>query len=252
MLGTMRRQGKLERAMQRTTHGQRLLIVDGIGSLSPRPRAGEPSPGSRGPAGATVPGSILRVAAGRCERGSTILCERGSTILCERGSTILCERGSTILCERGSTILTSSLAFGSWDQAFAGETVPTAAMLDRMPHTTRPSSPPRARAAASKASATPASCPGPTSARSSPPDEGGRAAGAGHPIPAAPPQMGQAHLAIQTRTGSGFSRRRHLCAAGWEAGFSATGAIRRRVSSRSVSWRIQVSARRAPSSGRWC
>ena len=31
--------------------------------------------------------------------------------------------------ERGSIILTSNLAFGSWDQAFAGDAVLTAAML---------------------------------------------------------------------------------------------------------------------------
>lgn len=36
--------------------------------------------------------------------------------------------------ERGSVILTSNLTFGSWDQAFAGETVLTAAMLDRLLH----------------------------------------------------------------------------------------------------------------------
>jgi len=36
--------------------------------------------------------------------------------------------------ERGSMILTSNLTFGSWDQAFAGETVLTAAMLDRILH----------------------------------------------------------------------------------------------------------------------
>lgn len=36
--------------------------------------------------------------------------------------------------ERGSLILTSNLTFGSWDQAFAGETVLTAAMLDRLLH----------------------------------------------------------------------------------------------------------------------
>ncbi len=36
--------------------------------------------------------------------------------------------------ERGSMILTSNPTFGSWDQAFAGETVLTAAMLDRILH----------------------------------------------------------------------------------------------------------------------
>ena len=36
--------------------------------------------------------------------------------------------------ERGSMILTSNLTFGSWDQAFAGESVLTAAMLDRILH----------------------------------------------------------------------------------------------------------------------
>ena len=36
--------------------------------------------------------------------------------------------------ERGSMVLTSNLTFGSWDQAFAGETVLTAAMLDRLLH----------------------------------------------------------------------------------------------------------------------
>ena len=36
--------------------------------------------------------------------------------------------------ERGSLILTSNLAFGSWDEAFAGVAVLTAAMLDRILH----------------------------------------------------------------------------------------------------------------------
>lgn len=36
--------------------------------------------------------------------------------------------------ERGSVILTSNLTFGSWDQAFAGDAVLTAAMLDRLLH----------------------------------------------------------------------------------------------------------------------
>ena len=36
--------------------------------------------------------------------------------------------------ERGSLILTSNLAFGSWDQAFADDAVLTAAMLDRILH----------------------------------------------------------------------------------------------------------------------
>jgi DNA replication protein DnaC len=36
--------------------------------------------------------------------------------------------------ERGSLILTFNLAFGSWDQAFAGDAVLTAAMLDRILH----------------------------------------------------------------------------------------------------------------------
>ena len=36
--------------------------------------------------------------------------------------------------EKGSMILTSNLTFGSWDQAFAGEAVLTAAMLDRLLH----------------------------------------------------------------------------------------------------------------------
>ena len=36
--------------------------------------------------------------------------------------------------ERGSMVLTSNLTFGCWDQAFAGETVLTAAMLDRVLH----------------------------------------------------------------------------------------------------------------------
>ena len=35
--------------------------------------------------------------------------------------------------ERGSLILTSNLAFGSWDQAFAADAVLTAAMLDQDP-----------------------------------------------------------------------------------------------------------------------
>jgi DNA replication protein DnaC len=36
--------------------------------------------------------------------------------------------------ERGAMILTSNLTFGSWDQAFAGDAVLTAAMLDRILH----------------------------------------------------------------------------------------------------------------------
>jgi DNA replication protein DnaC len=36
--------------------------------------------------------------------------------------------------EHGSTILTSNLTFGSWDAAFAGDAVLTAAMLDRLLH----------------------------------------------------------------------------------------------------------------------
>jgi DNA replication protein DnaC len=36
--------------------------------------------------------------------------------------------------EKGSLILTSNLAFGSWDDAFAGDAVLTAAMLDRILH----------------------------------------------------------------------------------------------------------------------
>ena len=36
--------------------------------------------------------------------------------------------------ERGSMILTSNLTFGSWDSAFAGDSVLTVAMLDRVLH----------------------------------------------------------------------------------------------------------------------
>jgi DNA replication protein DnaC len=36
--------------------------------------------------------------------------------------------------EKGSIILTSNLSFGQWDQAFAGDTVLTAALLDRLLH----------------------------------------------------------------------------------------------------------------------
>jgi DNA replication protein DnaC len=36
--------------------------------------------------------------------------------------------------EKGSLILTSNLAFGSWDEAFAADAVLTAAMLDRILH----------------------------------------------------------------------------------------------------------------------
>ena len=36
--------------------------------------------------------------------------------------------------ERGTMILTSNLTFGAWDQAFAGDAVLTAAMLDRLMH----------------------------------------------------------------------------------------------------------------------
>ena len=87
MLETAQRQGKLKEAMQRTTHGHRLLIVDEIGYLSLNREQAS---------------LFFQVVAGRYERGSTIL--------------------------------TSNLTFGSWDQAFAGETVLTAAMLDRVLH----------------------------------------------------------------------------------------------------------------------
>ena len=148
-LETVQRQGKLKEAMQRTTHGHRLLIVDEIGRLSlDREQAS----------------LFFQVVAGRYERGSTIL--------------------------------TSKLIFGSWDQAFAGETVLKAAVLDRMPHITPPSSPSRATATASRTSAAPASCPGPTPAPSSPRDESSRAAG-----------VGQDHFAIQARSGSVLDRR---------------------------------------------
>lgn len=36
--------------------------------------------------------------------------------------------------EKGATIMTSNLGFGAWDQAFAGDRVLTAAMLDRLLH----------------------------------------------------------------------------------------------------------------------
>ena len=36
--------------------------------------------------------------------------------------------------ERGAIMLTSNLTFGAWDQAFAGDAVLTAAMLDRLMH----------------------------------------------------------------------------------------------------------------------
>jgi DNA replication protein DnaC len=36
--------------------------------------------------------------------------------------------------EHGAMILTSNLTFGSWDSAFAGDTVLTAAMLDCVLH----------------------------------------------------------------------------------------------------------------------
>ena len=36
--------------------------------------------------------------------------------------------------ERGSMILTSNLTFGSWDSTFAGDSVLTVAMLDRILH----------------------------------------------------------------------------------------------------------------------
>jgi DNA replication protein DnaC len=36
--------------------------------------------------------------------------------------------------EKGSLILTSNLSFGIWDEAFAGDAVLTAAMLDRILH----------------------------------------------------------------------------------------------------------------------
>jgi DNA replication protein DnaC len=36
--------------------------------------------------------------------------------------------------EHGAVMLTSNLTFGAWDQAFAGDAVLTAAMLDRLMH----------------------------------------------------------------------------------------------------------------------
>jgi DNA replication protein DnaC len=36
--------------------------------------------------------------------------------------------------ERGAMMLTSNLSFGSWDSTFAGDSVLTAAMLDRVLH----------------------------------------------------------------------------------------------------------------------
>jgi DNA replication protein DnaC len=36
--------------------------------------------------------------------------------------------------QKGAMILTSNLIFGSWDQAFAGDPVLAAAMLDRLLH----------------------------------------------------------------------------------------------------------------------
>jgi len=42
------------------------------------------------------------------------------------------ERAWRAAMRKGSMILTSNLAFGSWDEAFAGDQVLTAAMLDRI------------------------------------------------------------------------------------------------------------------------
>jgi hypothetical protein len=39
--------------------------------------------------------------------------------------------------EKGSLLLTSNLPFGQWDQAFAGDTTLTAALLDRLLHHAR-------------------------------------------------------------------------------------------------------------------
>lgn len=36
--------------------------------------------------------------------------------------------------EKGAILLTSNLTFGQWDQAFAGDTTLTAALLDRLLH----------------------------------------------------------------------------------------------------------------------
>ncbi|WP_160328077.1 ATP-binding protein, partial [Xanthomonas phaseoli] len=36
--------------------------------------------------------------------------------------------------EKGAMVLTSNLPFGQWDQAFAGDTTLTAALLDRLLH----------------------------------------------------------------------------------------------------------------------
>ena len=131
MLETAQRQGKPKEAMHRAAHGHRLPIVDGIGCL---------------PLGREQAGLFFQLVAKRYERASFAM-------------------GLGPMAAHGS-LLTSNLAFGSWDQAFAGESVLTAAMLDRVPHTTPPSSPSRARAAASRTSAAPASCPSPPPAPS--------------------------------------------------------------------------------------
>ena len=47
---------------------------------------------------------------------------------------ICSSRSSPSVYEKGATILTSNLTFGSWDQAFAGDPVLAAAMLDRLLH----------------------------------------------------------------------------------------------------------------------
>jgi DNA replication protein DnaC len=58
--------------------------------------------------------------------------------------------------ERGSTIMTSNLSFSTWDQAFTGDRVLTAALLDRLLHHPR-SSRSRAKATGSRTNARPAS-----------------------------------------------------------------------------------------------
>ena len=63
--------------------------------------------------------------------------------------------------EKGSMILTSNLAFGSWDEAFADDAVLTAAMLDRILHHATVVQT-QAKATGSRTSAVPASWPGRT------------------------------------------------------------------------------------------
>lgn len=46
----------------------------------------------------------------------------------------LCFQVIAVICEPSSLIVISNLPFGQWDTTFAQDTMPTAALLDRLLH----------------------------------------------------------------------------------------------------------------------